>query len=79
MNGFIGILFTQKSRLHAIQRYRYSTHFPVHSYTRTRVLSPQESYPGNGFITVPLSLKITHELFFSQPNSFLAIILQLQT
>jgi hypothetical protein len=28
-------------------------------------------------ITVSLSLQITHEVFFSQPNSFLAIILQL--
>jgi hypothetical protein len=25
--------------LQAIQRYRWSTHFPVHRYTRTRVLS----------------------------------------
>jgi hypothetical protein len=33
--------------------------------------------PGNGFITVSLSLQITHEVFFSRPNSFLAIILQL--
>jgi hypothetical protein len=37
-----------------LQRYRYSTHFPVHSYTRTRVLSLHLSYPGNGFITVSL-------------------------
>jgi hypothetical protein len=29
------------------------------------------------FITVSLSLRITHEVFFSQTNSFLAIILQL--
>jgi hypothetical protein len=34
-------------------------------------------YPGNGFITVSLSLHITHEGFVSQPSSFLAIILQL--
>jgi hypothetical protein len=31
------------------------------------------------FITVSLSLKITHEVFFAPPNSFLAIILQLPT
>jgi hypothetical protein len=29
------------------------------------------------FITVSLSLQITHEVFFAPPNSFLAIILQL--
>jgi hypothetical protein len=29
------------------------------------------------FVTVSLSLQITHEVFLSQPNSFLAIILQL--
>jgi hypothetical protein len=28
-------------------------------------------------LSVPLSLQITHEVFFSKPNSFLAIILQL--
>jgi hypothetical protein len=31
------------------------------------------------FITVSLSLQITHEVFFALPNSFLAIILQLST
>jgi hypothetical protein len=31
--------------------------------------------PGNGLITVSLSIQITHAVFFSQPNSFLAIIL----
>jgi hypothetical protein len=35
------------------------------------------SYPGNGFITVSLTLQITHEVFFSQSSSFLVIILQL--
>jgi hypothetical protein len=30
-------------------------------------------------ITVSLSLKITHEVFFWRPNSFLAIVLQLPT
>jgi hypothetical protein len=60
-----------------LQRYRYSTHFTVHSFTRTRVLSLHYSYPGNGFISVSLSLKITYEDFFSQTNSYNAIILQL--
>jgi hypothetical protein len=36
------------------------------------------SLPGNRFITVSLSFQITHEIF-AQPNSFLAIILQLPT
>jgi hypothetical protein len=60
-----------------VQRNRWSTHFRVHRYTRTRVLCLHKSYPGNGFIIVSLSLKITREPFFSQPNFFLAIILQL--
>jgi hypothetical protein len=32
-----------------------------------------QSYPGNGFITVSLSLQLTHEVFFSHPSSFLSI------
>jgi hypothetical protein len=47
------------------------THFTVHRYTRARVLSLHQLYPGNGFIKVSLSLQITHEVFFSPPNSFL--------
>jgi hypothetical protein len=54
-------------------------HFTVHRYTWTRILSLHLSYPGNGFITVLLSLHVTHEVLFSQPNSFLTIILQLPT
>jgi hypothetical protein len=65
------------SGLQAIQRYRYSAHFPVHRFTRTKILSLHQSYPGNGYITVSLSFQTTHEDFFSQPNSFLTIILQL--
>jgi hypothetical protein len=45
--------------------------------THSRVVSLHKSYPGNGFITVSLSPHITHEVIFSQPSSFLAIILQL--
>jgi hypothetical protein len=32
-------IHSHSSGLQAIQRYRWSTHFPVHRYTRTRVLS----------------------------------------
>jgi hypothetical protein len=64
---------TNNLGLQAIQRYRWSTHFAVHRYTRTRVLSLQWSHAGNGFITVSLSLQITHEVFFAPYNSFLAI------
>jgi hypothetical protein len=52
-------------------------HFPVHRYTSTRLLSLHLSYPGNGFIAVSLSFKITSKVLFSQPNTFLAITLQL--
>jgi hypothetical protein len=30
--------YSHTSGLQAIQRYRYSTHIPVHRYTRTRIL-----------------------------------------
>jgi hypothetical protein len=52
----------------------YTSQFIV---AHSRVLSLHLSYPGNGFITVQLWLQITHEAFFSQPDSFLSIILQL--
>jgi hypothetical protein len=45
-----------------------------HRCTRTRILSLHVSYSGNAFITVPLSLQIIYEIFFSLPNSFLTII-----
>jgi hypothetical protein len=38
MIGFIDTLYIHNSGLQAIQRYRYSTHFSVRRYTRTRVL-----------------------------------------
>jgi hypothetical protein len=44
---------------------------------RTKILSLHKPYTGNGFITATLSLQKSHMVFFSQPNSFLAIILQL--
>jgi hypothetical protein len=46
------------------QRYRYSTHFPVHRYTRTRILSLHYSYPASGVTTVSLLLQIRHEVVF---------------
>jgi hypothetical protein len=65
------------SELKAIQRYCYSTHFTFHRCTRTRFLSLQKPCPSNGFITILLSLRNTHKVFFAQPISFLSIILQL--
>jgi hypothetical protein len=69
--------YTNHSELQAIQRYRYSTHFIVtvpralgFSVFTSRILA-------SGFITVSLSFQITKEVFLSEPNSFLAIILQL--
>jgi hypothetical protein len=70
-------LYTHNFGLQAIQHYRWCTHFTVHLYTRTTVLSLHKSYPGNGFITVSLSLQITHEVLFAPLNPFLSIILQL--
>jgi hypothetical protein len=52
MIGFILPVHSHNSALQAIQRYRFSTHFPVHRCTSTRVLSLHLSYPGNGFIIV---------------------------
>jgi hypothetical protein len=65
------LIHSHNSRVQVMQR--YSTHFPVHRYTRTRVLSLHLSYPDNGFITVSLSLRLTHEVFLAQSNYFLAI------
>jgi hypothetical protein len=45
----------------------------VHRWTRTRIVSLHQSYPGNGFITVSLSLQLTHDIFLAQSNFFLAI------
>jgi hypothetical protein len=70
MIEFIGTLYTPfgtTGNYSAIAD--WSTHFTVHRYTCTKV---QHSYPGNGFITVSLSLQITHEVFLSQPNFFVA-------
>jgi hypothetical protein len=69
MIAFINILFTHISGLQTIQRYRWYTHTTVHRCTHTRVLSLHWSYPGNGFITVSLSLQIRHVVFFAPPSS----------
>jgi hypothetical protein len=72
-------LYTQLGSTGNYSATAISTNFTVLRYTRTRILSLRFSYPGNGFITVSLSLQITYEFFLSRPNSFLAIILQLPT
>jgi hypothetical protein len=66
--GWLDLLtpYTFNSKLQAITALPLFPHITVHHYTH-----------GSGFITASLSLQITHEVFFSQPNSFLAIILQM--
>jgi hypothetical protein len=71
-------LYIHNSGLQAIQRYRYSTHFAIHRCTRTRILSHHYSYPGNGLITVSLSLRITYEVFLSSLLTFLPLICSCQ-
>jgi hypothetical protein len=62
--------YTFISGLQAIQRHRRFTHYTAHHYSCTRFLRFHYSYPGNGFITVSLSLQITYEIFLSESNSF---------
>jgi hypothetical protein len=78
MIGFIGTLYTQFGTtsnyiaiadLHTLQF--TVKHVPGFSVFISRILATD-------FIIVSLSLQITHEVFFSQPNSFLAIILQMR-
>jgi hypothetical protein len=38
LDWMIGFIDAQYSKLYAIQCYRYSAHFSVHRYTRTRIL-----------------------------------------
>jgi hypothetical protein len=71
MIGFIAPYTFTHSGEQVIQRHRYSTHFPVHRYTRTRlsvftsrILATDLSQSHSNFIT--------HEVFLSQSNSFLA-------
>jgi hypothetical protein len=56
-----------------LQRYRYFTHFTVHRCTHIRILSLHYSYPGNGLITVSLSLQITHEVSLHRQILFLQL------
>jgi hypothetical protein len=64
-------LYIHSSGLQAIrvQPYHWHTRFTVHRHAHTRVLSLHQSYPGNGFIIVSLSLQITHRAFFSETFS----------
>jgi hypothetical protein len=48
-----------------IQHYRYSIHFPVHSYTCTSVLSLPYAYPCNGFISHTVTSNHTWSLVFT--------------
>jgi hypothetical protein len=71
------LIHSHSSELQAIQHCRYSTHFQFtvtlaleFSVFTSRILATD-------FIIVSLSIQITHGVFLSQPNSFLAIILQL--
>jgi hypothetical protein len=57
------LIHSHNSGLQVLQRYRYSTHFTVHRYTRTRILSLHQPYSGNGFITVWLQIQLTWNLF----------------
>jgi hypothetical protein len=78
MIGFIDTLLTQYWELQAITALSlfytyYSSWLHKHCVSQSSlVVSRQRIY-----IQVSLSLQMTHEVFFSQPNSFLAIILQL--
>jgi hypothetical protein len=78
MIGFIDTLFTQLGTTCSHSATAVSTHFTVHRYTRTSVLSLHYSYPGNGFITVSLSLQITHEVLFSSLIPFLTLFCNCQ-
>jgi hypothetical protein len=55
---------TYTTGLQAIERYRWSTHFTVHRYTRTRVLSVHYPSPGNGFISLTVTLNHTWSRLF---------------
>jgi hypothetical protein len=48
-----------------LERYRWSLHFTVHRYLHTSVISVHQLYPGNGFITVSLSLQHTWSHLFA--------------
>jgi hypothetical protein len=67
MNGFIDTLFTQFGNRGNATLSLFPP-FIVHHYTRTGF-----SFFAGGILTTALSLQTTHKVFFSQPNSLLAI------
>jgi hypothetical protein len=75
MIGFIAPSTYTNRDYKQLQLYRYSTHFTVHRCTRIGFSVFTSRILAMDLITVSLSLKITHEAFFSEPNSFLAMIL----
>jgi hypothetical protein len=77
MIGFIDNLYTQFGTTGSYSAIAIPALYRSLLHTDTRVLGLHELYPDNIFVTVSLSLQITHEVFFAQPNSFLAISSQL--
>jgi hypothetical protein len=55
-----------------LQHNRYSTHFPVHRYTRARILSPLAVSLQRIYHSLTVT-STTHEVFLAQSNSFFAI------
>jgi hypothetical protein len=77
-SGLLHVIHSHNSGLQvitALSLFYTISSSPLHTYTR--ILSLHYSHPGNWFITVSLSLQITPEVFFSQPNPFRTLILQL--
>jgi hypothetical protein len=77
--GWLDLLtpYTHSSGLQAITALSLFPHFTGHCYTQTLGFSVFTSCILATYVTVLLSLQITHEVFFSQRNSFLAISSQL--
>jgi hypothetical protein len=76
----IGIIFTLYRQFGTTGNYSAITDFRTLQFTVTRALgfSAFTSILATD-ITVSLSLQVTHEVFFSRSNCFLAIIVQLPT
>jgi hypothetical protein len=66
-------LYIHNSGLQVVQRYCLFTHFTVHRYTRTRILSSLVVSWQWIYNSLLLSLEITHEVFFEQSNSCLVV------
>jgi hypothetical protein len=77
MIGFIGTLYTalgttgNYSAIGDLHTFQFTVTHALGFFVSTSLLLATH------FITVSLSLQLTHEVFFSQSNSFLSIILQL--